>query len=465
MIHVLTPQEMRAADAEAVAAVGVDALMREAGERVAEWIRLHFPPRSRIVAFAGPGNNGGDAAAAFATLGTEYDTVLVRDLPATDDEAASILNGCDLAVDAIYGTGARSPIPKSVVPAVRALNRDRQPTLAIDVPTEGVRASATLALAALKPQLLIEPGRDDAGELWIGEIGIANETLGRHARTYSTIDDDLFLAALPKRAANGDKRSSGAPLIIAGSEQFPGAAVLCARAAARAGAGYVTVATPARAAATLRTHLVEQVVVTIGDDLVDIASRNSSVAIGPGLPLDDETGERLRDFVARVQLPMVLDASALFHFSKHLELLRHKKCVITPHEGEFARISGKGTIKPGEREARLREFVERTEITTLLKGSDTMVYDGRLGVHINLVSSNALATAGTGDVLTGIIGTLLSQRLSPFAAARMGAYWHGRAGVHCAATRHIGVVAGDLPEALAASLPTKARASRLRRVS
>lgn len=464
MIAVLTPAEMRKADADAVERAGVDALMREAGARIAEWIRLHVPPGERIVAFAGPGNNGGDAAAAFTALGKDYDTVLVRDFPKTDDEARALLAGCALAIDAIFGTGARSPIPDSMQPAVRALDRRYQPTLAIDVPTEGVRASATIALAALKPQLLLEPSRDDAGELWIGEIGIDEVALHLRARAYYTTDDVEFLALLPKRAPNADKRSAGAPLVIAGSEQFPGAAVLCARAAARAGAGYVTVATPSRAAATLRTHLIEQVVVTIGDDLVDIAERNSAVAIGPGLPLDDDTGKAIRKFVQKVDLPMVLDASALFHFSKHLDILRDKRCVITPHEGEFSRLSGKGTIKPGEREARLREFVDRTGVITLLKGPDTLIYDGKR-VHINAITSNALATAGTGDVLTGMIATLLSQGLPPFAAARTAAYWHVRAAQHCAATRHVGVVAGDLPEALGVSLPTKARASRLRRVS
>lgn len=469
MIAVLTVKEMRDADDAAIGRVGQDALMREAGERIAEWIRLHVPPGERIVAFAGPGNNGGDAAAAFAALGKDYDTLLVRDFPKSDEDARALLAGCALAIDAIFGTGARSPIPKSMQPAVRALDRRYQATLAIDVPTEGVRASATIALGALKPQLLLEPTRDDAGELWIGDIGITEEELHANARTYSTIDEAGFLALLPKRAHDADKRSAGAPLVIAGSEQFPGAAILCARAAARAGAGYVTVATPAGAAATLRNHLIEQVVVTIGSDLAEIAKRNSAVAIGPGLPLDDATGEILRTFIAQVQLPMVVDASALFHIGKHLELLRHKKCVLTPHEGEFARLSGKGTIKPGERESRLREFVERTGITTLLKGPDTLICDGKRmrfdHVHINSVSSPALATAGTGDVLTGIIATLLSQGLSPFAAARAGAYWHGRTAAHCAATRHVGVVAGDLPEALGASIPTKARATRLRRVS
>ncbi|HVA32674.1 MAG TPA: NAD(P)H-hydrate dehydratase, partial [Candidatus Baltobacteraceae bacterium] len=233
------------------------------------------------------------------------------------------------------------------------------------------------------------------------------------------------------------------------------------RAAARAGAGYVTVAAPAAAAGALRAHLVEQVAIEIPDnapvadvvdELLDVSKRNGSIGIGPGLSLDQRTGEIVVTFLQRSELPVVIDASALFHLAKHLDVLSGKRAVITPHAGEFARISGKGSIDPGDRLARLREFVDRTGVTTLLKGRDTLVYDGRT-VHFNTTGSNALATAGTGDVLTGIIATLLSQGLSPVDAARAGAYWHGLAGQLAARRRAVGVVAGDVIDALADALP------------
>jgi NAD(P)H-hydrate epimerase len=266
---------------------------------------------------------------------------------------------------------------------------------------------------------------------------------------------------LPRRAADTEKRAAGAPLIVAGSAQFPGAAVLCARGAARAGAGYVTVATSSSAAGVLRAHLVEQVVVALSDDaqpgavvqeLLEISKRNGAIAIGPGLGLDDRTGEIFRLFLEANRLPVVIDASGLFHLSKHLDLLRGKPCVVTPHAGEFARLSGRGTIAPGTRVERIREFVDRTGITTLLKGSDTLIYDGTT-VHINPTGTNALATAGTGDVLSGIIATLLAQGLSPVDAARAGAYWHGLAGQRAAEKRRIGVIANDVADALGEALP------------
>jgi NAD(P)H-hydrate epimerase len=138
--------------------------------------------------------------------------------------------------------------------------------------------------------------------------------------------------------------------------------------------------------------------------------------------------------------------------SKHLDLLRGNRCVVTPHAGEFARLSGRGTIAPGTRVERIREFVDRTGITTLLKGSDTLIYDGTT-IHINPTGTNALATAGTGDVLSGIIATLLAQGLSPVDAARAGAYWHGLAGQRTAEKRRVGVIASDVAEALGEALP------------
>ncbi len=505
MIEVLAPAEMRAADRDACEHLGDVTLMREAGRRIAELIRVRHPS-GRIVAFAGPGNNGGDALAALAELDASYERrafvaandapsaaradaisraraagVSIEPLPEYDDDARAKLAGASCVLDGLFGTGARLPLDAAYRAAARALDRSKLDVIAIDIPsgidagsgavdTDAVRASVTLALAALKPGLLLQPARERAGELWIGEIGIDDATLRAHAGSFAALDDDAFLRLLPKRAIDADKRAAGAPLIIAGSTQFPGAAILCARGAARAGAGYVTVATPMAAAATLRSQLVEQVVVTMldgtaegcADDLLDVTRRCGSVAIGPGLGLDERTGHMIRTFIERSDLPLVLDASALFHIGKHLDLLRGKRCVLTPHAGEFARLSGKGTVGAGERVARLREFVARTGIVTLLKGSDTLIDDGTI-VHVNATGSPALATAGTGDVLTGMIATLLAQGLAPIDAARAAAYWHGLAGRACAAQRRVGVVAGDLPEMLAAALPERAPRTALRR--
>ncbi len=319
---------MRAADAAACAVVGEDALMQTAGARIAERLRSLARGPGSIVAFAGPGNNGGDAFAAFALLARDYECVVcaapaahpsparaaaearardagvtIRPLPSDDAQAGDALANALVAVDALFGTGARLPIPDEYRCATRALDTRVRRVLAVDIPSgidaatgavdpDAVRASETVTLGAVKPGLLLDPAREYCGALWLAEIGIADAILSAQPRTFAALDDRAFLALLPQRGAESDKRASGAPLVIAGSPQFPGAAVLCARAAARAGAGYVTVATPEAAANLLRAHLVEQVVVAIPggvsadeavDDLLDISKHNASVAIGPGL--------------------------------------------------------------------------------------------------------------------------------------------------------------------------------------
>jgi hydroxyethylthiazole kinase-like uncharacterized protein yjeF len=498
-MYVLTPAAMRAADAAAIANVGDDALMRNAGRHIAERLRAMASPAVPVVAFAGPGNNGGDAFAALAELAPLYECTIAADPSARrsrarsaaeeraaaagvrvvplppDERSARELLADAIGIDGLFGTGARLPLPAPYRHLARVLDRRDRLVLAIDIPSgvdaltgavsaETVCASVTVTLAAAKPGLLLEPARAYVGKLSCAPIGIDESILAAQPREFAALDEAAFQHLLPRRKPDTQKYQAGAPLIVAGSTQFPGAAVLCARGAARAGAGYVTVATPRSAAPALRMHLVEQVVVELPDDaspqviaeeLLEISKRNGAVAIGPGLGLDDRTGEIFARFLEASQLPMVIDASGLFHLSKHLELLRGKACVVTPHAGEFARLSGKGTIAPGTRVERIREFVTRTGVPTLLKGSDTLIYDGKGPVHINPTGTSALATAGTGDVLTGIIATLLSQGLSPVDAARAGAYWHGLAGQYAAAKRPVGVVAADVAESLGEALPAR----------
>jgi NAD(P)H-hydrate epimerase len=509
-MRALTGAQMREADALGVARVGEVELMRLAGAALAEACTHVVPEARRSVAFAGPGNNGGDAFATFALLrsgerviyacdaphasAARRDAeeraraagVAVRPFPRDAREAAAALEGADLALDAILGTGARAdtegPLRTAFAAAIDALNASHAYVLAIDLPTgvdattgaveeHAVRAATTVTLGALKIGLLLEPARSQAGTLCVGDLGLDAEIAGLGAPLYDALGDADFLRLLPRRASESDKRSAGAPLIVAGSVQFPGAAVLCARGAARAGAGYVTVATSSAAAPALRAHLVEQGV-TAWDErdvagaiaaLLETAGHSSSVAIGPGLGLDDATGAIVRGFLERLELPFVVDASAFFHLTKRLDILRAKRCVLTPHEREFARLSGEGSIAPGERIERLRAFVTRTGITTLLKGAATLVDDGA-ATYVNPTGTNALATAGTGDVLSGVIATLLSQGLAPADAARAGAYWHGLAGRAAERRRRRGVVASDVCDALGSALPALPAASRLTRV-
>jgi NAD(P)H-hydrate epimerase len=334
-----------------------------------------------------------------------------------------------------------------------------------------VRAVATIALGAPKLGCFLDPGRTATGDLWVARLGMRDADADGVGEDVGTLDDGTFAALLPKRGAESDKRRSGAPLVIAGSAQFPGAAVLCAGGAARAGAGYVTVAAPEGAAAALRAHLVEQVVVTYDETdaagasaaILDLANHCSAIAIGPGLGLGATLGEIVRTVIEKTTLPLVIDASALFHLAKHLDILAGKRAVLTPHAGEFARLTGAGTLAPEDRLPRARAFVAQHDVVLLLKGQTTIVAE-RGRVALNPTGTAALATAGTGDTLTGIIATLLAQNVDPFDAARAGAYWHGRAGQLAAKVRPIGVMAGDLHGLLADAARPRPRDPGLERI-
>jgi hydroxyethylthiazole kinase-like uncharacterized protein yjeF len=491
-MRAVTAAQMRAIDAAGVARDGEVALMRSAGAAIARVARM-YRRAGPVVAFAGDGNNGGDAFAALAAMDGEriafHDPAIDGSAARIDARERALRSGAELrpftaaadharaagiVLDGLLGANARLPLDARTAERVRALATWAGPVLALDVATgcdpaggalgdPHVDAVATIALGRPKRGSLLEPGRTVAGDVWCAPIGM-------HDADGAGLGDDTFVltpgefAALrPLRSPDADKRSAGAPLVIAGSEQFPGAAILCALGAARAGAGYVTVATPAKAVASVRAHLIEQVVVAYDDrdtasaieTIVDLTNHASAIAIGPGMSLSDATGEIVRGVMAQSTLPMVADASAFFHLTKQLHAYADKPLVLTPHETEFARLTGKGTVKPGERLARLHAFIEEYGVTTLLKGRMTLIAD-RTQVHVNPTGTPALATAGTGDVLSGIIATLLAQGLAPVDAARMGAYWHGLAGAQAARERPVGVVAGDVADALgraSATLP------------
>ncbi|HEV3087079.1 MAG TPA: NAD(P)H-hydrate dehydratase [Candidatus Elarobacter sp.] len=484
----MTAAQMRAIDAAAVAREGEVALMRAAGAAIARLIDRYARGDGPVVGIAGNGNNGGDAYAALAAYEGLRLRVIYADPSTSGSEARRdareralaagveeralppdplLLQEAALVLDGVLGANARLPLDPRSAQLADAINASGAPVLALDVPTGidpttgatdrlVVQATATIALGRPKLGCFLEPARDVVGALWCAPIGMRDEDAnGIDDPPTMVLTPPEFAALLPRRSDDSEKRSAGAPLIVAGSTQFPGAAVLSAWGAARAAAGYVTVATPDGAAAALRMHLVEQVVVTYDErdpdravqTILDLTNRCNAIGIGPGLGLSEVYATIVNGVIGATELPVVADASALYHLSKRLGAYRDKKLVLTPHAGEFARLSGKGTIAPGQRLQRLRAFVDEHGITTLLKGRTTLIASGD-ATHLNPTGTNALATAGTGDVLTGAIATLMSQGLSPVDAARAGAYWHGRAGQVAQAHRRRGVIARDVAEAL-----------------
>jgi NAD(P)H-hydrate epimerase len=444
VIPILTPEEMAAVDAAAPEPVGV--LIERAGAALARAALdlLGGPYGRRVVVLAGKGNNGADGRAAAARLrrrGVRVTVVDALDAPAR-------LPTADLVIDAAYGTGFHG---EHHAPEVG----DAQ-VLAVDVPS-GVSgrtgealgrvlpAALTVTFAALKPGLVLEPGRSLAGRVAVADIGL--DVSGARA---GVVERDDVAAWLPAAAPSSHKWRSGV-LVVAGSDQMLGAAHLAAAAAQRAGAGMVRLASPGVAADPGRpTEAVGVALPAVGwtESAVAAAEKVRALVLGPGLGATDATSDGVRGVLAACDQPAVVDGDGLTVLGAaagEVVAGRPAATVLTPHDGEYERLAGS---PPGaDRFEAARSLAERTGAVVLLKGATTIVADPRGEVRVVADGDARLATAGTGDVLSGTIGALLAQGVPALEAAAAGAWLHARAGWHGPAR---GLVASDL----VALLPT-----------
>jgi NAD(P)H-hydrate epimerase len=456
MLPVLTVAEMGAVDAHAQETTPLDVLVGRAGRAtaLAATALLGGAYGRRVTVVAGRGNNGADGRVAAALLSRRGARVTV-----VEATTADALGAPDLVIDAAYGTGFhgeyRAP---EVAPGTRVL--------AVDIPS-GVRgdtgeasgsplaADATVTFAALKPGLLQWDGVHLAGEVSVADIG-----LGPGTSSVGVVEDADVTTLVPPRRSGGNKWSA-AVLVVAGSPGMTGAAALCARAAYRAGAGMVRLGVPG---ATLGSVAVDE---AVGVDLsgeawssaaLEAASRCGAVVIGPGLGRAPRSAAEVRRLVAESPVPVVLDADGLFALDRidGGQLVTGKaQVVLTPHDGEYARLMG---AAPGpDRIDAARRLAAATRSVGLLKGSTTAVADAAGEVLLNTTGTVRLATAGTGDVLSGVIGAFLARGVEPQWAAALAAHVHGRA---ARLGPREGLVAGDLPELVAAVVSELVPAAR-----
>ena len=425
MIPVLTPSEMAAVDA--AAHESVEELIERAGAAVArEALRLLGGAYGRrVVVLAGKGNNGADGRSAAVRLTRRGARVQVIDAL----DAPTSLSACDLVIDAAYGTGFHGDYqPPAAAAAV----------LAVDIPSgvDGITGAAagrvlaatrTVTFAALKPGLLLEPGRTLAGEVVVADIG-----LDVSASAVGVVERADVAAWLPVRPSTSHKWNM-AVLVIAGSPGMTGAARLAAAAAQRAGAGMVRVGSPGvdddRARPTEATGLALPDASWATVALAE-AGRFGALVVGPGLGRSAGTAEQVRQLLAGWDRPCVIDGDGLVALGRDQAVERDGRAsvVLTPHDGEFEALTGS---PPGpDRIAAARDLASLTAAVVLLKGPTTVVADPAGQVRIVTTGDARLATAGTGDVLSGVIGALLAQGMSPLAAASAGAWLHGRAGGH-----------------------------------
>jgi NAD(P)H-hydrate epimerase len=470
----LTNAEMARADALAAArGRDVDAMMAAAGLAVATVVAARLP-RGRVLVLCGPGNNGGDgyvAARELAARGREVRVAALGGAPPRDGPAAraascwrgtvepalpGCLAGAEVVVDALFGAGLSRDLGGGARELVEAMAASGLPVVAVDVPsgvdgdTGAVRGAAARAVASVtffrrKLGHLLLPGRALCGDVVLAPIGLPGEVLDAIAPRCFEDVPALWDAALPRPAADGHKFSRGHVLVV-GGEALGGAARLAATAALRAGAGLATIAVPAAALATYRAAVDAATMVEaldgdgrLGHALAD-ARRNACV-LGPGNGIGADTRARTLEALA-TRRACVLDADALTSFAGAASSLFAAiagPVVLTPHEGEFARLFG----STGDKLSRARAAAAASGAVVLLKGADTVVAhpDGRAAINANAPPD--LATAGSGDVLAGTIAGFMAQGMPPFEAAAAGAWLHGAAG----AARGAGLVASDLPRA------------------
>lgn len=488
--RLLTVEAMRGVDAAAIAA-GTPGLtlMEAAGAAVAERARALTPEGSLVLVLCGPGNNGGDgfvAARLLAEAGYHIELRLLGERSALKGDAAlaaeawagpvgpadAEIPAADLVIDALFGAGLCRDLEGVPRALVEAVNRSGIPVLAVDVPSGidgdsgavrglAVEATETVTFVALKPGHLLQPGRTYCGALHIADIGTGEDAFaaGIAGDSRMLYRNAPGLWTLPRLSAGSHKYTRGHALVLSGPAYRTGAARLAARGALRVGAGLVTVASPASALAENAAHLTAIMLRACenADDLDDMLAdeRLNALLLGPGLG----TGPATCDLVAvaaNAGRALVLDADALTSFRSEVRTLaRHirdgeARAVLTPHEGEFARLfSGTeavvGGVSKAERTARASEIAGAVVV---LKGADTVIAspDGRTAINDH--GTPHLGTAGSGDVLGGLVAGLLAQGMEPFEAACAAVWLHGDAGLRFGP----GLISEDIPELIPAVL-------------
>ncbi len=448
MRPVLTTADMRAVDAAALVTTPLDVLVERAGTAVAlaALDLMGGAYGRRVVLICGKGNNGADGRVAARLLARRGARVRVV---APDGTDAVGFDGThvDLVVDAAFGTGFRGAYDApDVAPGI--------PVLAVDIPS-GVAgdtgwapgrvlpAVRTVTFVAPKPGLLQGDGARLAGDVEVVDIGLP---VGDHR--IGLVEDADVAAGLPHRDRSGNKWSA-AVAVVAGSPGMTGAAGLCARAAYRSGAGMVRLGVPggdpAQVPATEAVGVDLPATGWAGPALA-AADRCRAVVVGPGLGRAAGTGDEVRHLLAGVTVPTVVDADGLHALgridARSVEV--GAPVVLTPHDGEYERLLG---VAPGpDRVAAARRLATATGAVTLLKGPTTAVADPSGQALLACTGTPALASAGTGDVLSGVIGAFLARGVAPLEAAALGAHVHGLAG---ALGHRAGLLAGDLPELVA----------------
>jgi NAD(P)H-hydrate epimerase len=508
-MKIATAQEIRNIDRRAVREFGIPGpvLMENAATAILAEMERFFNGLAgvRVGILCGKGNNGGDGLALARHLrvrGVPVRVALLASVAQLEGEAklnAAILGKTDveviakastrsvedvvawsdILVDALLGVGLSSPLRGGYAAAVERINRSGRPVVAVDVPTgvnadtgeimgTAVRADLTVTMVLPKRGLVLHPGASCAGAVRVADIGIPPQAVERENIGLSLLDSAAVSGTFGGRARDAHKGDFGHLLVIAGSPGKAGAAVMAARGALRSGAGLVTVAAPAGLVPIVQQQVCEAMCLpaaegidgTLGmgaeQEIGRAAARMTACAAGPGLSTHDETMRVVRTLVRDLAVPMVVDADALNALAGSPDALRKARAprVVTPHPGEMARLLGTSADEvQRDRVGTAQRFAKAHGAVVVLKGAGTVIATPEGTAFINTTGNPGMATGGTGDVLTGVIGGLLAQGCGPTEAACLGVHLHGLAGDLAAKEKgEAGLIAGDviekLPEAI-----------------
>lgn len=506
-MKLVTAEQMRAIDRRAIEGIGIPGLelMENAGRGIAEFIRDRVfagkPAGKRVAVLCGAGNNGGDGyviARYLHSWGAVPQVFLLADrekikgdalanLTKLDDLEMEVfgaeitpepgaLSEDDLLIDAVFGTGFHGEVREPLKSILETVNQAGVPVLAVDTPSGvdinngsiggvGVRATYTATLALPKLGHYFYPVRGYCGHIEVIDIGIPEQVVEEQGIETNLITDEMVCEWVPQHDPTAHKGDCGKLFIVAGSTGMTGAAVMAAESAMRAGSGLVKVGVPASLNDILEVKLTEAMtrplpelrrprclaLRSLGVILEEMRVADA-LCIGPGIGRHHETIELVQRLVKKLDRPAVIDADGLFPFSGETALLRECEAplVLTPHIGEFARLTGLGIGEvKADRIKSLQTYASEIGKVVLLKGAPTLVATPNGKLYVSQTGNPGMATGGSGDVLTGVIGALLGYGIEATYAAAAGAYLHGLAGDIAATESGVfGLVAGDILSSL-----------------
>ena len=504
-MRVVSAETMQDIDRQAIMEYGIPGLqlMESAGCRCVEEIIAEFSACRRSVVIAGKGNNGGDGFVIARLLGAKgwrVKVIILADRDQISGDAASnrdmlsdsVLHYCtgagqlsaqygkdilqaDVIVDALFGTGLRSTVSGIYLEAIELMNASARPIVAVDIPsgihgTSGlilgaaVRADSTVTFAFAKLGHVLYPGVEYTGRLVVADIGIPLPLM-ETACGYDFLNEEAVLPLLQRRDRQAHKGHFGHCLIIAGSTGKTGAAALSANSAVRSGSGLVTLAVAQHIHHILEIKTTEVMTFPLPDagngyltgsafpDIEKLCVGKGAVAIGPGLDRHPGTTALVQKFVESVDLPLVIDADGLNALADDIAVLKRKKShqiILTPHPGEMSRLTGASVADiEASRIATAQDFARSQDVFVVLKGARTIIASPTGEVAINGSGNPGMASGGMGDVLTGIIVSLLGQGYSAWDTCRLGAFLHGYAADMVADDKgEIGLNATDVLEKL-----------------